>query len=123
MSHKKVKTLKYKKVQIQTYLKDSNLSTEKKQLLFSLRTRMLDIKENFSFLYLDNECTLGCKEIESQEHLLNCQVIIENCFELSEDIDVEYEDIVGTIDRQIKFINLYKCVIDTRKELLKTFLN
>ena len=84
---------------------------------------MLDIKENFSFLYLDNECTLGCKEIESQEHLLNCQVIIENCFELSEDIDVEYEDIVGTIDRQIKFINLYKCAIDTRKELLKTFLN
>ena len=84
---------------------------------------MLDIKDNFSFLYLDNECTLGCAEVESQEHLLNCKPIIDNCFELAEDIDVEYEDIVGNIDRQIKFINLYKSVMDTRKHLMKTLIN
>ena len=57
---------------------------------------MLDIKDNFSFLYLDNECTLGCDEVESQEHLLNCKPIIDNCFELAEDIDIEY---LGNIDR------------------------
>ena len=119
MSHKKVKTLIYKKA----YLKDSNLSIEKKQLMFRLRTRMLDIKDNFSFLYLDKECTLGCKDVESQEQLLNCDTIIKNCVELSEDLEVEYEDIVGDITQQTKFINLYKYVMDTRKELMKTLSN
>ena len=63
------------------------------------------------------------REVELQEHLLNCKPIIDNCFELAEDIDVEYEDIVGNIDRQIKFINLYKSVMDTRKQLMKTLIN
>ena len=86
----------YKGVETQQYLKDSKISIDKKQLLFKLRTRMLDIKENFSFLYLDEKCTLGCDEVESQEHLLNCKAILEYCSELSDDLDAEYDDIVST---------------------------
>ena len=123
LSHKKVKMLKHKGVKMQPYLKDSNMSTEKKQLLFKLRTRMFDVKENFSYLYLDSQCTFGCNEGESQEHLLNCSIIIKHCSKLSDDLEVEYEDIGGSLEKQIKFINLYKCVVDTRNDLMKRLIS
>ena len=57
-------------------------------MLFSLRTRMLNVKQNIKNMYPGN---LGCKlcnkcDIQTQDHLLNCQKIISNCEELFNNI-------------------------------------
>ena len=55
------------------YFDDPRLSRNDVELLFSLRTRMVDLKKNFSNKYGGDLSCKVCKvEIESQEHLLVC---------------------------------------------------
>ena len=81
-SHSKVKDLKYSENKMQSYIMARNLTIEQKQLLFQLRTNMVDVKENFKGQYLDTKCVLGCNEDESQFHLLHCTMIIQHCTQL-----------------------------------------
>ena len=46
-SHTKVKDLTYNKNKVQPYILNEKLTTKEKQLLFKLRTHMIDVKENF----------------------------------------------------------------------------
>ena len=71
----------------------NGLESENISLLFKLRTRMLDVKENFKNLYLDTSCRFCGKSDENQRHLLNCEVIIQHCPELYNDRIVQYDDI------------------------------
>jgi hypothetical protein len=63
---------------MQPYLKTEVLSLSEKKLLFSLRTKMLRLKANFSSMFgNDLTCSL-CEEmnsIESETHLLNCSFL------------------------------------------------
>ena len=90
----------------QNYLTSDKLSTKDKKLLFSLRTRSIDVKTNYRNKYqFDMHCRL-CKsanEEESEIHLLRCEKITEN---IAHDINLstaKYENIFSeNIKEQIE---------------------
>ena len=80
------------------YLKTDRLNLVQKQLLFSLRTRMVMVKCNYRNKYGDNlSCSL-CQTL-SQEFLLVCPGILEEEERCKE---VQYLDIFGTLDEQVR---------------------
>ena len=66
-------TNKFKSLKRTDYLKENNLSKQDSQLLFKLRTRMLDVKSNFGEMYENDlkcrSCTVDSAE-ENEDHLL-----------------------------------------------------
>ena len=56
---------------------------------------------------------------ETEEHLLNCPVLISNCPELYENIDVEYNDVFGDTVRQLAATRLYEKVLEARDKLME----
>ena len=106
-THSKTESLKYNKLECQSYLKsDSKLTNKEKQLLFNFRTRMSNVKLNFRNGYTDLSCKLGCNEEESQQHLFQCDFLLNNCEDLANNIKVEYEDIFGKLEDQQRSIKL-----------------
>ena len=106
--HSKSKGLK-NSGSIQKYLASNQLSTDEKQLLFSLRSYTFSCKANYSFKYGSNlQCEL-CNEIENQQHLLNCKVKAGD--------DVKYSDLFGPLEKQVKIIKVLKVIIEKRKNL------
>ena len=101
---------------MQDYLVTEKLSLSEKRLLFSLRTRMLDVKNNFKSKFGENlNCSLCKNHLEDQENLLNCSEIVS-------DIDTSqilYSDIFGTTEKQVKAVKVWKQVIKVRNSKLK----
>ena len=64
---------------LQNYLKSRELSTKQKKLLFSLRSRSVNVKTNyknkFKFNMKCSICQLDSTE-ESEKHLLQCSEIV-----------------------------------------------
>ena len=74
--HSKTENIKFKGFKPSPYLMSRNLSTREIQTLFSLRTRMVDVKDNFSSGNTDNLwCKLCSLFKETQQHLLECPEI------------------------------------------------
>ena len=74
-SHSKSRNLMKANLDREKYLEDPRFSKSDVELLFSLRTRMIDVKSNFSNKYGDDVACRTCNVnvvIESQEHILNC---------------------------------------------------
>ena len=76
---------------------------------------MTNVKENFKTMHEDLHCNL-CDEgfIQTDAHLLDCKAILENCPILSNDMDTEYEDIFSDSDTQLKVVQIYKEVFETK---------
>ena len=84
--HSKVEKLKHNVLQMQPYLmpNDGKIKKEECQIIFQLRSKVTDLKMNQKNRYESYECG-GCgKEDESQDHVLNCQVLIE----MNEDLKI-----------------------------------
>ena len=117
--HSKMKNVNYKTLSLQPYLSDSRFSLKQKQLLFKLRTRMLDVKGNFKSMFQGNiQCDLCNEDVsQSQDHLLDCQKLIDNCSELYNNVVVEHDDIFGKVDKQLSVVRLYQKVLEVREKL------
>ena len=77
--HPKSKILVKPKMVREPYFDDSRFSRSDIELLFSLRTRMLDLKGNFSNKYgLDIACRVFKVQVECKECILKCEVLKEN---------------------------------------------
>ena len=99
---------------IKEYLKTSHLTTQEKQTLFQLRTRVFQCKANFSYQFDSLVCDF-CDEIDKQEHLLQCTLITDGI-----DLNgVKYEHIFGKLPDQIKSAKVLKLIADKRKSLSK----
>ena len=59
-----------------------------------------------------------CGEYESQQHLLECDVLIMECPDLFNDTIIQYEDIFGNENKQLSAVKLFKKVLETREKLL-----
>ena len=104
---------------IQEYLKsDSTLTNDETYLLLKLRTRMLELKVNFKGKYQDIVCPLCKSHQDNQGHLFNCDILIENCKELSENLEIEYEDIFLSKAKQIKAVKLLSKIWEIREDLI-----
>ena len=106
------------------YLSTDKLTLQQKQLLFNLRTRMVLVKCNYKRKYEGNLlCTLcDTQSEESQEHLLVCPALLED---IVVDKSVNYMDIFGTLEKQVKAARYFSQIISVRKVKLKeqkTFL-
>ena len=79
---------------------------------------MTEIKNNFRNKYSDQICPLCKSEEDNQYHLINCQRILENCPDLAENINIEYEDIFANGSKQMEAAILFSKVWKTREKLL-----
>ena len=90
---------------MQSYLLPSEvkMSQEEKQLIFKLRSRMTNVKTNFSSMYQNLECTLCEKGIlQTDAHLLDCEALIQMCKTLANNYNAEYEDVFGIVKNRIE---------------------
>ena len=109
------KTQNLKSFKLQTYLSSNELTTNEKKLLFSLRTRSIDVKRNYKNKFKFNMLCSLCKdesEEESEPHLLRCSKILS---EVKNDIDVinaKYGNIFSdNIEDQVKTTKIFSKVL------------
>ena len=98
------------------YFEDKRFSRSEVELLFSLRTMMVSgIKKKISSQYQDNLfCDLCSAHVDCQEHLLSCATLRSHV-----DIpnDVQYSDIFGNTDKQLRIVKIFKKLLRAREIL------
>ena len=95
------------------YLLSDEISTDEKKLLFALKTRAVNVKTNYSSNLTNMQCRLCRKngEEESEIHIMHCENIISD-INLKNDLEtIAYEDIFGSLDKQILAAKVWKKVI------------
>ena len=82
---------------------------------------MDDVKMNFKTMHSDLSCDL-CHDDAAQDtaHLLDCQKLIDNCPDLYNDTQVEYDHIFKETNQQLKAIKLYCKVFKVKISLLES---
>ena len=81
---------------------------------------MIDVKANFGNMYKDNmNCKLGCDEVDSQEHLIECPILNDN--DLTEVNGVaQYEDLFSSqVEDQLRIASIPEERFSRRKEKTK----
>ena len=91
-SHSKMKNLEYSELELQPYFKSKLLFKTEAQNLFRYRTRMADFKNNFKNGNTNISCLLCPIGEDSQNHILECEVIVAECPEIKMNT-IQYEDI------------------------------
>ena len=86
--------------------------------MFKLKTRLVNVTENFKGSKSSQWCQLCFLFYESQEHLRNCFVIKERLGSKS-GLHFEYGDIDGPLHLQENFAKCYTIILTTREELLQ----
>ena len=105
------------KLEIQQYLYDVRFSKQEIQLLFSLRSKMINVKRNFRNLFKNNlECQTCDDEtaIEDENHLLNCKNL-----KSDESVLINFDDVYGSVDDQLKAVRVFKTVLRRRESMLE----
>ena len=114
----KVRDLKHKTYEMQKYLKPNGekITQEEAKLIFKLRSKVTEVKQNFRGKYENVECEL-CHEEESQAHIMTCVEL--NKHENKEAIP-EFEEIYKqNVKNQIKIARKFSKNMRIRKNLLK----
>ena len=99
MKHTKSSGVANEKFGMKSYFSDRRFAKEDIQILFALRTKMIDVKTNFANLY-ENEnmnCRI-CKDtasVEDENHLLICEKLTE------EPSDTQFSDVYDNTDKQL----------------------
>ena len=80
---------------------------------------MTEMKINYKNSFSDLKCQLGCNESDEQKHLFECDVLLNNCEKLANNVTVEYEDIFSEeIGKQLNAIKLIAQIWNTRQKLI-----
>ena len=114
--HSKSTFLECKELKLAGYLEDSRFSTEKKQLLFKLRSKTLDVKQNFKSAYQNPWC-LSCGLFpESQDHILQCPELTQKLFYIKgKTSKLSGNDVYKSLDKQLVITNIYSDLLDIRE--------
>ena len=118
--HSKVCNIKYNKLQTQQYIKCPVFSNAEVNLLHSLRSRMVNVKDNFSSKFQNHLlCPLCENARDDQPHLLECTELQNRMKteELSKG-KVEYRNIFEGVDKQKEAVQLMLQLINIREELV-----
>ena len=121
-THSKLDNIQSEDLTPKEYLKDERLNPSEAKLLFKLRTRMFDCKQNFKNRYGENIflfCELCTVSADSQSHLLDC-FVLKNCIsELRNNEHIRYEHIFESVDRQVPAVKLINKIVITRDLILQ----
>ena len=102
------------------YLSENILSKSDAQLLFKLRTKMLDVKTNFGEMYNRDLTCRTCKvvnSIENEDHIIKCEALRSEV--QREDEEVSFSYVFMDIEKQKKAIEVFKAILRKREVLLK----
>ena len=117
--HSKSTPLVKSKLKCEKYINDKRFTQEEVRLLFKLRTRMYPVKANFKKKHMGNlTCEFCVIHNSDQQHLLKCSVLAKFVPELNNS-EVEYDDIFGSVDKQLRAIKLFSKLTKQRKILIE----
>ena len=91
------------KFEIREYFSDRRFSKEDVQLLFSLRTKMVEVKQNFKNQYENLNCRI-CKDkesVENEEYLLECEVLNKEKIK-----EIKFSDVNGDLEKQLAAVKV-----------------
>ena len=89
------------------------------QLLFRLRTRMVNVKNNFSSMYDNLNCELcDDDELDSQKHLIQCKKLLSMSSDQTSKIDLKYDDIFSEPEEQLRITQYMQIQLKHRESLL-----
>ena len=71
-SHSKVKHIDHSVLEMADYLKPNQITNSEAKFIFTLRSRMLDVRSNYPGQHTDTLCPLCTDVSDTQEHLLLC---------------------------------------------------
>ena len=92
---------------------------EEVRTLFQLRTRMINVKGNFSSAHASNMwCKLCLLFTETQQHLLECPELRLRTKNLIDFKNANYEMIFSGLKNQEKIAKIYKILIAARSDML-----
>ena len=117
-SHSKVEKIEHTHIKMQKYLQpnQTNIKREEAQLIFKLRCRVTDVKNNLQGKYDNQECRICGEESETQQHILLCKVI-------NKDKDLKefkYESLFnGTVTEKLKIARMFKENFETIENMKK----
>ena len=122
----KIKNINYESLKIQEYIFSKMFTNSEVELLSKLRSRNIDLKCNFKTKFSATKnieklkCSLkNCNELETQEHLMHCNEILNIFNEKYDMTGIKYKDIFSKqIKKQRNVTKLYKILIDIRSKLL-----
>ena len=100
------------------YLKENTFFKTDCQLLFKLRSQMLEVKTNFSHQYENDTSCRTCRVpgmVENEEHLLLCEGLKDEI----KNKDVKFDFVYGTMEQQKQALSEFKAVLRKRDFMLK----
>ena len=119
---KKSKTqgVQHNTLQLQKYLLPNSLNNQQKKLLFLLRSKMVDVRDNFRERYKNDKiCKICNTEVENQEHVLLCTEITQHANVLIDD-QVEVSDIFADeVEKQSRITVLFETLWTLRSKIIK----
>ena len=112
----KTSRIQHRKIGMASYLKPNQISIQEAKFMFTLRSRMLDIKCNYRGKYSDVICPSCKQEDDTQQHLLVCSSL---------NIDVvvagslpDYNDLFSeNLSKQVQLSSILKACYDERIKL------
>ena len=117
-SHSKTVNLKFSGFKPASYILSKNLTTEEVQTLFKLRTRMINVKNNFGSSD-DMWCRLCHLFTETQQHLLECPVIRIKTKHIINFKNLDHNMIFGTLENQEVIAKNYQIILKARTDILE----
>ena len=120
LSHSKTKHLMFEGFKPAEYLLSKKLTVEEVKTLFRLKTRMVDVKENYKNANTNNMwCKLCHLFVETQQHLLECPVLRAELKTIINFQELDTSMIFGSLMNQEKFAKKYHVILQKRKDLLE----
>ena len=119
-SHSKSKSFDVNGGVIAQYLVDSRLNKYERELLFKLRSRTLNVKENFKSAFWNSNllCDLCHLFPCTQAHVIQCPVITTKII-LEKDLRLDESFVYSDIDKQVIYVKIFKQFWETRKKVLE----
>ena len=116
--HSKVLHITHSVLEMADYLKPNGISNQEAAFLFTLRSRMLDVRSNYGGQHTDTLCPLCAELDDTQAHLLVCKELTSSGTLV--DKLPEYEDIfVGCLTEKVNTARILKDSFSRRKNKLK----
>ena len=112
----KVLHIVHKKLEIQRYLEGGELSTLEGKFMFALRSRMLELKENYRGKFWDNIFPCCHEHEDTQEHLLDCEILNSKNSMVSS-LPVYHDLFSGKLEKQVQVCRILKHRLNLRKKL------
>ena len=100
---------------MRSYLKNKHINPKQAKIIFKIRTRMLNVKNNFKNGYVDLSCPVCKIDEDSQEHMLT------KCLKLENKItSKEYRSLFGCDEEKMaEVVKKVEKIIQERTNILE----